>query len=65
MKPTKPLFSTLLAVFLIAGFTHSSLAEVETIKIEMFGFVTNEGCATDSTAVRAVGETGRCEILSG
>lgn len=42
MKPTKPLFSTLLAVFLIAGFTHSSLAEVETIKIEMFGFVTNE-----------------------
>ena len=42
MKPTKPLFSMLLAVFLIAGFTHSSLAEVETVKIEMFGFVTNE-----------------------
>jgi hypothetical protein len=42
MKPTKPLFSMLLAVFLIAGFTYSSLAEVETVKIEMFGFVTNE-----------------------
>jgi len=42
MKRTKLYVSTLLAIFLIAGLTHSSVAEVETIKVELFSFVTQD-----------------------
>jgi hypothetical protein len=42
MKRIKLHLSILLALFLTAGLTHSSLAEVETIKVELFGFVNQD-----------------------
>ena len=56
MLPRKFHLSLLiLCVFLLAGFTNSGHAEVESIQIHLFGFVNSDDAPTDSPSIETVG----------